>query len=237
MKRSDKCRIISHPWKVSFQEAVKIQKKLARKVIRRTPAGLRRRLSNPDLLVGGADISFDRHAPHLFASVVIMRLGDLSVVERVGLRHKVTFPYVPGFLSFREVPPILAAWRQLKRQPDVLLCDGQGIAHPRRLGLASHLGLFLDLPTIGCAKSRLIGRYREPGRRKGSSSRLVDGAEIIGRVLRTRTNVKPLYISIGHRIELEDAVSLVLRCCPRYRIPEPTREAHITVNRLRECLS
>jgi deoxyribonuclease V len=227
---------ISHPWKVSFQEAVKIQKKLAHRIRRRTSVPLRRRLSDPDLLVAGADISFNRQAPYLFAAVVIMRLGDLSVVERVGLRHQVNFPYVPGFLSFREVPPILAAWRELKRQPDVLLCDGQGIAHPRRLGLAAHLGLLLDLPAIGCAKSRLIGRYREPGWRKGSASRLSDGPEIIGRVLRTRSGVKPLYISIGHRIGLEDAVSLVLRCCPRYRIPEPTREAHMTVNRLRECL-
>ena len=223
--------------KLTFQEAVKIQKKLAPRVKRRTSSALKRRLSKSGLLVAGADISFNRQAPHLFAAIVVMRLDDWSVVERVGLRHRATFPYVPGFLSFREIPPILAAWRQLQHNPDVLLCDGQGIAHPRRLGLAAHLGVLLKLPTIGCAKSRLIGHYREPGWSKGSSSVLSDGPEIIGRVLRTRNGVKPLFISVGHRIGLEDAVSLVLRCCPRYRIPEPIREAHMTVNRMRECLS
>lgn len=228
---------LQHHWDVSFQEAAKIQQRLARSVIQQTPASLRRRLGDPALLVAGADISFDRGSPMLYAAIVVMRLGDHEIVERVGHRARASFPYVPGYLSFREIPPLLAAFEKLKSRPDVLFCDGQGRAHPRRLGLASHCGILLGLPTIGCAKSRLIGSHREPGRRKGSQCRLSDANEVIGRVVRTRTDVKPLYISVGHRINLQDAVSLVLRLSPRYRLPEPIRQAHMTVNRMRECLT
>jgi deoxyribonuclease V len=136
-------------------------------------------------------------------------------------------------LSFREMPPLLEAFRKLRVTPDAVLVDGQGIAHPRRCGLASHLGLVLDLPTIGCAKSRLIGKYREPGLRRGSASDLRDGGELVGRVVRTRDGVAPLFVSVGHKISLDDAVALVLECAPRYRLPETTRQAHTLVNQLR----
>jgi deoxyribonuclease V len=145
----------------------------------------------------------------------------------------VRFPYVPGYLSFREVPPLLAAFEGLERPPDLVLVDGHGRAHPRRFGIACHLGVLLDLPTVGCAKSRLVGAHREPGPRRGATTRLVDGDEVIGVVLRTRPGAKPVYVSVGHRVSLSRARSLVLRLAPRYRLPEPIRAAHAEVNRLR----
>jgi deoxyribonuclease V len=138
----------------------------------------------------------------------------------------VEFPYVPGFLSFREIPAALQALERLEHQPDLILCDGQGRAHPRRFGLASHLGVYIDRPTVGVAKTRLIGEYREPGLRRGSHTPLVDGSEVIGAVLRTRTRIKPLFVSIGHRVSLPSAIDYTLSCCTRYKLPETTRWAH-----------
>ena len=151
-----------------------------------------------------------------------------EVVETAIASMDVTFPYIPGLLSFREAPVCLAAVEKLENEPDVFLIDGQGIAHPRRLGLASHLGLFLDKPTIGCAKSRLTGTFEEPAVEKGSNRPLYDGDEVIGAVVRTRSNVKPLFVSVGHRCMLEDAIDLTLACATKYRLPEPTRLAHQT---------
>jgi deoxyribonuclease V len=194
-------------------------------------------------LVAGVDVSYDfvptrfnkrkKASELLYAAIVVLELPSLRVVETVGVAGRAEFPYVPGLLSFREMPPLLEAFRKLRVTPDAVLVDGQGIAHPRRCGLASHLGLVLDLPTIGCAKSRLIGKYREPGLRRGSASDLRDGGELVGRVVRTRDGVAPLFVSVGHKISLDDAVALVLECAPRYRLPETTRQAHTLVNQLR----
>jgi deoxyribonuclease V len=158
---------------------------------------------------------------------------ELKHVETVSARQETRFPYIPGLLSFREAPVCLEAAGVLSRQPDLYVIDGQGIAHPRRLGLAAHLGLFFDAPTIGCAKSRLIGTFDEPGNEKGAWSPLTDGEEEIGAVVRTRSRVKPIFVSVGHRCTLADAIRLSLACTTRYRIPEPTRLAHQAVSRLR----
>jgi deoxyribonuclease V len=155
-------------------------------------------------------------------------------VETATASAKLMFPYIPGLLSFREAPACLAAVRKLKSEPDLFLIDGQGIAHPRRLGLAAHLGLFLDKPTIGCAKSRLIGEFEPPGIEKGAHSPLRDHDQIIGAVVRTRHNVKPLFISVGHKCRLEDAIRLTLACATRYRLPEPTRLAHQAVSNFKK---
>jgi deoxyribonuclease V len=162
-----------------------------------------------------------------------LRTSDWSLVEKQEFVCETRFPYVPGLLSFREAPPLLEAFAKLQTQPDAVMIDGQGIAHPRRMGIASHLGLCLDVPTIGCAKSLLIGTFKEPGKRRGAMSRLMDKGDVIGRVVRTRQDVKPLFVSVGHMIDLASAVRLVLKCGRGYRIPEPTRQAHLYVNELR----
>ena len=183
--------------------------------------------------MAGADISFDRRSPELHAAVVVLDAESLDVVEIAGVRAKARFPYVPGYLSFREIPPLLEAFAKLEAVPDLIICDGQGRAHPRRFGLACHLGVLLDLPTLGCAKSRLIGDYREPGPRRGAHTQLRDGGEVIGEVVRTRSGVKPVFVSVGHRVCLETARRSVLRLAVRYRLPAPVRAAHREVNRLR----
>jgi deoxyribonuclease V len=160
---------------------------------------------------------------------------SFEVIERAGLEAPARFPYVPGLLSFREAPALLEAFDRLRARPDVVLCDGQGIAHPRRLGIASHLGLCLDLPTVGCAKSLLCGKYEEPGLNRGDRSPLVDRGEVIGAVLRTRARVAPLFVSPGHRCDLESAVGLVLATTGKLRLPIPTRMAHEYVNEVRRA--
>jgi len=215
--------------------------------------------------VAGLDCALSRDGRHVLAAVVVLEMGSWEIVETADAREPVIFPYIPGLLSFREAPACLAAVEKLKTTPDLFLIDGQGIAHPRRFGLAAHLGLFLDKPTIGCAKSRLIGRFDPPAPEKGAFSPLTDtpvppaGAqretkddgrrtrtppstqyamrdtneETIGAVVRTRTGVKPLFVSVGHKCTLDDAIGLVLACTTRYRLPEPTRLAHQFVSRLR----
>jgi deoxyribonuclease V len=215
-----------HSWKLTPKEAIALQKELASRVDRRTPLG-------PCELVAGADISYNRFSPIFYGSVVVLKTSDWSVVEVQDVVGENAFPYIPGLLSFREAPILLQAFAKLKEKPDVVMVDGQGIAHPRRLGIASHLGLWLDLPTIGCAKSRLTGTFEEPAKDAGSMSALMDGKEEIGKVLRTKKNIQPLYISVGHRIDLDSAVRLVLESCRGYRIPEPTRQAHLHVNEVR----
>jgi deoxyribonuclease V len=186
-------------------------------------------------LVAGADVSYDRGSPALYAAVVVLDAESLEVVDVAHATTRAEFPYVPGYLSFRELPPLLAAFERLRLRPDLVLCDGHGRAHPRRFGLACHLGVALDLPVIGCAKSRLIGEHREPGPRRGAHTALRDGREGIGEVLRTREGVAPVYISIGHRVSLATARRLVLRFTPRFRVAEPIRAAHAEVNRLRRA--
>jgi deoxyribonuclease V len=186
-------------------------------------------------LVAGADVSYDRGSPALYAAVVVLDAESLEVVDVAHATTRAEFPYVPGYLSFRELPPLLAAFERLRLRPDLVLCDGHGRAHPRRFGLACHLGVALDLPTIGCAKSRLVGEHREPSARRGAHTALRDGRAGIGEVLRTREGVAPVYISIGHRVSLTTARRLVLRFTPRFRVAEPIRAAHAEVNRLRRA--
>ena len=175
--------------------------------------------------MGGTDLGFTGGGRTARAAVVVLEFPSLRLVDWAVAERPVSFPYVPGLLSFREIPALMAAWRKLRNKPDVVLCDGQGIAHPRRIGIASHFGLVADVPTVGVAKSRLVGTHRAPGSRRGCATRLMDGDEQIGLVLRTRDRVRPLYVSTGHRVSLPTARKLVLACAPRYRLPETTRWA------------
>ena len=207
-----------HPWDVSPKEAVAIQRRLASQVVGEgAPRGVRR--------IAGADISVDRAAGRGTGAVVVLSYPELEVVEVSVEQAPLTFPYVPGLLSFREIPVLREAFARVTGPIDLLLVDGQGLAHPRRFGLACHLGLLLNVPAIGCGKSRLLGEHDMPDEAAGSRADLRDGGELIGSVLRTRDGVKPLFISIGHRIGLAEAEAWVLRCCRGYRLPEPTRLA------------
>ena len=215
-----------HSWKVTTAKARALQLELA-------PRLHTRPLPRHPALVAGADMSFSKQHGVFFAAVIVLSLPGLEVVELVSARHQPTFPYVPGLLTFREGPVLLAAIRKLRHTPDVFMFDGQGIAHPRRMGLAAHMGLWLDIPSVGCAKSRLIGTHAEPGPGRGSCVALFDGQERIGSVLRTRDRVKPLFISPGHLADFDSSSRLVLECCTRYRLPEPTRLADIEVARVK----
>ncbi len=176
--------------------------------------------------VAGVDVGFEDDGAVTRAAVAVLSFPELKPIEHAIARQPTRFPYVPGYLSFREIPAVLAALKKLKTQPDLLLCDGQGLAHPRRFGLACHLGLLTNIPSIGVAKSLLIGEHGTLPQKKGSWVPLKDGQETIGAVLRTRDGVKPVYVSIGHRVSLETAINYVLRCTTRYRLPETTRAAH-----------
>lgn len=210
---------IEHSWNLTPAEAITLQNELRQWV------ELEDRVSDIRQ-VAGVDVGFEQEGTVTRAAVVVLTFPGLQVVEKSLARLPTTFPYVPGLLSFRELPAVLAALNALKTRPDVILCDGQGIAHPRRFGIASHLGVLLDIPTIGVAKTRLIGKYSDPSESKGSWSPLLDKEEIIGAVLRTRSGAKPVYISPGHRICLGTAISITLACTTRYRLPETTRQAH-----------
>lgn len=181
--------------------------------------------------VAGADVSTE--GDRAYATVVVLDFPGLSLVEVQGFEADLAFPYVPGLLAFREIPSVVGALEKVRTPVDAVIFDAQGRAHPRRMGLASHLGLFLDVPSVGCAKSRLTGRYEEPRQEKGDATDLVDRGEVVGRVLRTRKNVSPVYVSVGDKIDLESAVELVLACAPKYRLPETSRQAHNAANRLR----
>jgi deoxyribonuclease V len=169
----------------------------------------------------------------IYAAVVLLRVADWSIVETQTVIGRTKFPYIPGLLSFRETPILLEAFANLKTRPDAVMLDGHGYAHPRRFGYACHVGLWLEMPSFGCAKSVLVGTYREPGKKAGAVSPLRDGAEVIGTVLRTRFATQPVYVSVGNRIDLASAVRWTLASCNGYRIPEPTRQAHLRVNALR----
>lgn len=176
--------------------------------------------------VAGVDVGFERENTIAHAAVAVLNFPDLSLRESAHACKPVTMPYIPGYLSFREIPPILAALQALETLPDLILCDGQGLAHPRRFGIACHLGVLTQIPCIGVAKTRLTGTYQDPATEKGSWQPLLDHGEEIGAVLRTRSGCRPLYVSIGHRISLNTAIDYVLACCTRYRLPETTRWAH-----------
>ncbi len=187
-------------------------------------------------MIAGLDCAFDKADGHALAAAVVLSFPLLDVIETATARVPLTFPYIPGLLSFREAPACLAAIEKLKTTPDLFLIDGQGIAHPRRLGIAAHLGLFVNRPTIGCAKSRLTGTYTEPGPNKGNWTPLMDGDETIGAVVRTRTDAKPLFVSPGHLCDLEEAVFLTLLLAIRYRLPEPTSLAHQQVTAMKKLM-
>ncbi len=215
-----------HSWNVTPKQAVALQRELAGRIDSDTPL-------NNVRLIAGADVSYRRFSSTFYAGVVVLGLPDLEVVETQEAIAEVKFPYVPGLLSFREAPVVLEAFAKLRCDPDVAVIDGQGIAHPRRIGFASHVGLWLDRPCIGCAKSLLTGVHGELGLEAGSSSSLIDRGEVVGKAVRTKTAVKPIYVTVGNRIDLQSAVRLVLKTCRGYRIPEPTRQAHLYVNALR----
>jgi len=220
------------------------------------------RLKSTPKTVAGIDCAFSKDGKRILAAVVVLKcgtgfsaggrmktrpgwpchdFGDFEIIETVSASRRVTFPYIPGLLSFREAPVCIAAVEKLQKQPDVFIIDGQGIAHPRRLGLAAHLGLFFNKPTIGCAKSRLIGQFEEPPPEKGAYTLLTHTKvaeqrtqnETVGAVLRTRTNVKPVFVSVGHKCLLKDAIRITLACATKYRLPEPTRLAHQLVGKLK----
>ncbi|MEH2139948.1 deoxyribonuclease V [Nostoc sp.] len=208
-----------HAWPSTLEEAIVIQEKLRDRVITED------RLEEPIQYVAGVDMGFEADGTISRAAVAVLSFPDLQIIETSLAHRPTTFPYVPGFLSFREIPAVLDALEKITTIPDIILCDGQGIAHPRRLGIACHLGLLIDMPTIGVAKSRLVGKYEELPEAKGSTQPLIYNGETVGVVLRSRTGVKPLYISSGHRISLPTAIDYVLRCTPKYRLPETTRIA------------
>jgi len=228
-----------HSWNLSFAEARELQKRLACDV-QFSP------LQEPPKLIAGLDCAFSKDGKRIIAALVALKIPNaqkglwesskppgFEIVETTSAVQKVNFPYIPGLLSFREAPACLAAVEKLKNEPDIFVVDGQGIAHPRRLGLASHLGLFFDKPTIGCAKSKLIGTFIQPPLEKGAYTPLKDKDEIIGVVIRTRANVEPVFVSVGNKCLLRDAIKVTLDCTTRYRIPEPTRLAHQLVSKLR----
>lgn len=206
-------------WDVTPSEGIQIQKRLS-KIIRRRWDG--RKIA----LIAGTDVHFPSR-DIARAAIAVVTYPNLTLVDSCVEESPCNVPYIPGLLSFREIPPLIEAWKKLEQKPDVILCDGQGIAHPRGLGLASHLGIVLGLPTVGCAKSPLFGEFEKPGQTKGDRTPIRDkGGKTIGTVLRTRDGTRSLYISVGHLIDLRTAVRIVLCCTPRYRIPEPLRTAH-----------
>jgi deoxyribonuclease V len=215
-----------HSWNVTIPQATELQRELAATVDVRPP------LKHCEL-IAGADISYNRFSPIMYAAVVVLRMDDLSIVEVRGAVLETTFPYQPGYLTFREAPALLEAFARVESEPDAIMFDGQGIAHPRHMGLASHVGLWLQRPSIGCAKSRLVGKFGTLPREAGSTVPLTNHGDEIGRVVRTKNGVQPVFVSPGHLIDMASSVDVVLRCCRGYRIPEPTRQAHLHVNALR----
>jgi deoxyribonuclease V len=228
-----------HDWNLTPTEAVALQNRL-RSEVRIQP------LAGEVKLVAGCDISFNRFSDVVYAGIVVLRLPELEIVTSATVVTRARFPYVPGLLSFRETPALLEAWEKLDTAPDIVMLDGQGLAHPRRFGIACHFGLLTGRPTIGCAKTVLVGRYEEPGERAGEFSPMTHKGETVGAAVRTKDRVAPVYVSVGHLIDLPGAIKVALRTVKgdrvgdallpaksKYRIPEPTRQAHLLVNELR----
>lgn len=217
---------IAHSWDATPAQARKIQERLRERLVTTNDFGNIK-------TVAGVDVGFEERGTVTRAAVVVLRFPDLEPMDHALSKRPTSFPYVPGLLSFREIPAVLDAFDQLHILPDLLLCDGQGYAHPRRFGLACHLGLLAGLPSIGIAKSRLIGEHGELGEEKGARAWLRHEGEVIGVLLRTRRKVRPVYVSIGHRVDLETALGFVLDCTTRYRLPETTRQAHRLASELK----
>lgn len=208
---------------LSEEEALQHQIELAAKVITEDQL-------NEVHLVAGVDVAYAKESDQLVAAVVVLDAETLDVIETATATDKEQFSYIPGLFSFRELPPLIKAIAQLKTKPDLIVCDGQGYAHPRRFGLACHLGVIFDIPTIGCGKSRLLGEYQEPDTERGAIAPLIDNDEVIGSALRTQTNINPVYVSVGHRVSLATASEWVLKLARNYRLPETTRQADQAVN-------
>ena len=217
-----------HRWRVSYRDAVAIQESL-RERLRIEP------LARSVHRVAGTDVAYSRASHRMYAAVVLVRLPSLEVIETAEWYGRASFPYIPGLLTFREVPPLLEAFRQLRTEPDALLFDGQGLAHPRHFGLACHGGLLFEMPSVGCAKSRLVGEHGRVGAERGLTAALTHQGRTVGAVLRTRRGIKPVYVSPGHLVDVPSAVSLVLACTGRFRIPEPIRLAHHATTAMRRA--
>ncbi|CAH8768853.1 deoxyribonuclease V [Paenibacillus dendritiformis] len=217
--------ILKHTWELSEADAIKLQQELSLKVIKEDHFA-------EINYVAGVDVAYSKKDDKLIAAIVILNAASLNIVESVVVVDTAHFPYIPGLFSFRELPPILKAFNQLKTPPQLIVCDGQGIAHPRRFGLASHLGVLFDIPTIGCGKTRLVGEFHSLEQNRGAIAPLIDNGDIIGNVLRTQENIKPIFVSIGHRISLATACEWILKLSPKYRLPETTRQADQLVNRV-----
>jgi deoxyribonuclease V len=216
-----------HPWTVDVARARRIQERLREGLSLATLPGARR-----PALVAGADVSFNRGSEVIYGAVTVLAFPGMEIVERASAVGRARFPYIPGYLSLREIPILLRAFRKIRGRPDVVLCDGQGIAHPRGFGLACHLGMILELPAIGCAKSRLVGVHQEPAAARGSLTALVHEGRRVGSVLRTRDSISPIFVSPGWGVDQRTADRIAL-ACSHWRIPEPTRQAHMEVNRVR----
>lgn len=221
-------RPLLHSWNLKPKEAVALQRQLAENI----------KIQHVDWeqcqVIASADVSYNRFSNIFYASVVLWHRTQKTIIETASAVVEVNFPYVPGLLSFRECPALLHAFAKLKTKPHAVMVDGHGLAHPRRIGIACHIGLWLDLPTFGCAKSKLCGEFTEPSMAKGSDSPLLDNEEQIGVVLRSKDQVKPIFVSAGHKINLPSAVALTKSCLIKHRIPEPTRLAHLAVNAFRK---
>ncbi|MCG8698415.1 MAG: deoxyribonuclease V [Bacteroidales bacterium] len=222
----------SHNWDLTEIEAIKLQEQLVKEVIKTDE------INNSIKTVAGIDIAYDKDSDRLIAAVVVLDVTTFEKIETSVQTDTVSFPYIPGLLSFREIPPVIKALEKLTIKPDLLVCDGQGLAHPRRCGIACHLGILFDIPSIGCGKTRLTGEYEEVSTERGSYSLLKEGEEIIGCVLRTQTGINPVFVSVGHKVSLETAKEWILKLSPNYRLPETTRmsdqEANATLKRMKE---
>jgi len=217
---------LQHDWQLTPEQAIQLQKQLSRSVVKENQFSDIRHIA-------GVDVAYDKDNDELVAAIVVLDAETLEIIETASFKDKAQFPYVPGLFSFREIPPLIKAFEQLKHTVDLLVCDGQGYAHPRRFGLACHLGVLYDIPSIGCGKTRLLGESKMPlGTKRGSFTDLMDNDEIIGAELRTQDKINPLFISIGHKIDLHTACQWILKLTPKYRLPETTRQADQLVKKL-----
>nr|HID57771.1 deoxyribonuclease V [Desulfobacterales bacterium] len=215
-----------HQWDVSSKEAIALQISISKQISLRP---IPKRITT----VAGADVSYSRKGRELYAAALVFTFPDLVLLEMETALGTIDFPYIPGLLSFREGPVLLSALEKIQNRPDVIIFDGHGIAHPRRAGLASHLGMILKCPTIGCAKTRFVGEHRAVPPQKGSIQPIKYQGQVVGAAVRTRERVKPVYVSPGYAVTLNASIDIVLACCRKYRLPEPVRQAHIVANRLR----
>jgi deoxyribonuclease V len=216
--------VLLHSWDLSVREAIALQDELRSRVVPRPPAGFAPRL------VAGADISIEKFSTRGFAGIVVIDAKTMETVDQATAVVEIGFPYVPGLLSFRELPAVQRAWNALETKPDVVIFDGVGYAHPRRFGLACHGGVLLDVPSIGCSKSILVGRHGPLGAERGATAEMIDRGELVGMAVRLRENVTPVYVSIGHLIDVPTAVAVVRKMSTKFREPETTRRAHALVN-------